>query len=126
MICDPNIIRTILLSLEADEPDTGDFTQEERSYHVFFAGQEGLLMASRTASVPPSKIGFIPLYLTSAGHDFLAISRDQARWDSTVSRVTESLGYPDLDSIRTVLLEECRASLSDVLDDNEGEEWKSC
>ncbi len=91
---DLDLIRSILLSMEANEhgiaadcPAIEGFTEEQIGYHVYLMGQAGLITVADATTLSDQSPSAIPLSITWAGHDFLDSVKDETLWKKAKSIV---------------------------------------
>ena len=84
---DIDLIRTILLSMEANEhgfagtsPAIEGHSEEQIGYHVYLMGQAGLITTADATCLSDQSPNAIPLSITWAGHDFLDSVKDETLW----------------------------------------------
>src|SRR5438128_2449896 len=82
-----DLVRTILMRLE-DSPSAeaarpfgfASYTPEEVGYHAYIMMEDGLIKGAAITSTVTKGPAAMPVALTSKGHDFLDVARDQKRW----------------------------------------------
>jgi hypothetical protein len=96
-----DLVRTILMRMESSSSgraprDLGikAFSPEEIAYHAHIMMQEGLVEGTDLTNMHSSGPEAIPRSLTSKGHDFLDLARDQERWNRAKAIVTKVGGAP--------------------------------
>jgi hypothetical protein len=83
-----DLVRIILMRLE-DSPSAeaarplsfAGFTPEEVGYHAYIMMEDGLIKGTDITSTASKGPAAMPRALTSKGHDFLDLARDQKRWN---------------------------------------------
>lgn len=91
MKLDKDVIREVLLAVEASDTDPYDTidlelpgrSREEVSYTVMLLAEAGLLVAEDLSSLGDDGFGWVPMRLTFAGHEFLDTVRDGEIWRRT-------------------------------------------
>ncbi|WP_085810979.1 DUF2513 domain-containing protein [Sphingomonas sp. TZW2008] len=91
MKLDKDLIRDILLAVEASDHDPRGFmeleiegrTRAELSYHVKILDDAGFLEAEDLSTLGPDGFEWQPQALTYRGHEFLETVRDSAVWQAT-------------------------------------------
>lgn len=84
---DMDLIRKILLAIEADEHgfapkiEIDGYTEEEIGYHAILLGEAGLVKVSDVTSMGNKSPEAIITRLTWAGHEFLDASRNNRIWN---------------------------------------------
>ena len=106
---DMDLGRKILLELEREKYDGSpqiyelpmieDYSEAEIEYHVGLLQEAGLLLAR----VPFDGSPLIPYKLTSQGHDFLDVARNQTTWEKAKKVVREKGGAATFSVFNTVL-----------------------
>lgn len=109
---DPDIIREVLIQIEADGGDpmawvTIDIpgaSELEISYHVEMLDEAGFIHATDCSSMDGHS--WIPSRLTWDGHELLDTIQDENIWSETKKRVSEAGGWtlPILQAIATDIL----------------------
>lgn len=116
---DFDLIRDILLKVEADEDALGTgwikLAIEGRdarivSYHVRLLDEAGLLEAQDLES--KGHFEWQPKRLTWAGHEFLDAARDEARWEKAKKLTAETAGNLSFEGLKYVLFELLRRTLA--------------
>ena len=99
---DWDLIRRILLAVEAeeqatglgwiefDEGELGDFSKEAVSYHVVLLGEAGLLDTIDAST--GGGIDVRPRRLTWEGHEFLDKARENSTWEKAKRLAAEKAG----------------------------------
>lgn len=107
-----DLLRTILLRAEASEPGTNvlELGLEEEfaeiAHHVELLVEAGLLRAQISyLDRSPTPVYVVIERLTWAGHEFLDLARDDARWDQVLARVTSTTGATSFEIVRSMLEE---------------------
>lgn len=98
MKLDQDLVREVLLAVEASEQDPRAFfkveigarNSEEISYHVMLLHEAGFIEATDTGSL--SRFEWQPKRLTYSGHEFLVSIRDNEVWAKTKSLAKEAGG----------------------------------
>jgi hypothetical protein len=90
---DIDLIRAILLDCESDGKlgVPGDHTNEEMADHVQQLLEEGLVEGVVQRNREGTPCGFAIIRLTSKGHDFVDVTRNQKFWTKTKGYVTKNL-----------------------------------
>jgi DNA-binding transcriptional ArsR family regulator len=108
---DLDLARQILAHLEKDSDADGKGCvevqiegREEReiSYHVMLLYEDGLVDA-RNAS-DGDGLCWMPMRLTSAGHEFLEASRDDGHWENAKKTVKEKGGGLSFELVKALLI----------------------
>lgn len=85
---DLDLVRAILLKLEADAPVHVDgYSDEVVAHHVHLMGQAGLLLVANITSVSDTLPMAAPLSITWAGHEFIHLARDNGIWKKAQEKV---------------------------------------
>jgi len=82
-----DLVRMILMRIE-DSPlgwaarpfEFAGYTPEEVGYHAHIMAEDGLIEAADVTTMHSKGPEAMPRALTSKGHDFLDLARDQQRW----------------------------------------------
>lgn len=98
---DPDLVRDILLAIEATPKDSlmkevlPDRDQREVNYHLIMLAEAGYIRfeASRSSSNPDRLIEVWPFGLTWDGHDFLDTVRDPKIWAQTKDGALAAGGF---------------------------------
>lgn len=91
---DMNLIRSLLLEVEGEEPkpDLTKYSEEQQVYHCALLIEAGLV----DGAVVPNEIGYPAatsiIKLTWAGHEFLDAARDEESWQKTTQRIAKAGG----------------------------------
>jgi len=92
---DMDLIRQILLSVEADEHgfvdklELLDYTQEQIGYHIYLLGEAGLANVLTTTSHGSKSPKAIIRNLTWAGHEFLDSARENTIWNQAKDKINK-------------------------------------
>ena len=107
-----DLLRTILLRAEASDAGTNvlelGLEQEfaEVAHHVELLVEAGLLKAQISyLDRSPTPVYVVIERLTWAGHEFLDLARDDARWNQVLARVTATTGATSFEIVRSMLEE---------------------
>ena len=117
---DLEVLREILLAVEdAEGPfDLTDRRLGGRSFGELAQHAELLIEAGLIkGEVVSSDSSGVPVYvrilrLTWAGHEFLDLARDDARWNQVLARVTATTGATSFEIVRDLLHEAHAATLT--------------
>lgn len=113
---DPELIRKILLHIEAHDNlqfDFAGYDDQTIGYHVRLISQAGLAHAN----APTAMSGEIILQdsghtaLTWEGHEFLDAARDEARWKKAKSIVKEQAGAVSIGVLTQLLAQLMRQAI---------------
>jgi hypothetical protein len=103
---DMDLVRRILLTMEAEAPASGTggitidgYDAESIAYHVIIMGEAGLLVVIDESTF--ANIDAIPVRLTWAGHEFIESVRDEAQW-KTVKTQAEKAGGLVFEVVKSV------------------------
>ncbi len=108
---DMDLVRSILLKIEASEDDrragiklgsVEGHSAVEVSYHVKLLAQAGLIEAKHLSTFDTSK--WVPRQLTWAGHEFLDAARDANLWERAKCTVLKQTGGLSLEVLKSVLI----------------------
>ena len=114
---DMDLAREILLEMECRDSTAEEvqrisiegYTSEQVSYHVKLLCDAGYMEGHNASS--SARILWLPKSLTSAGHEFLELSRVDTRWSEARKIVTEKAGSVGFESIKEVLVSLARSTL---------------
>ncbi len=91
---DMDLIRQLLLTIEADEHgfatrdiEIPSYTQEQIDYHAVLLGEAGLAEVTDVTTMGSKSPKAILLRLTWAGHEFLDSSRENHIWNQAKDKV---------------------------------------
>lgn len=94
---DMDLVRRILLTMEADAPASGTdgieidgYDDETVAYHVIIMGEAGLLVVIDGSTL--AGVNAIPERLTWAGHEFIESVRDDAQWGNVKTQAEKAGG----------------------------------
>ena len=109
---DMELIRKMLLELEGEAPvDLSQYSKEQQTYHTVLLLESGLITSingsldriARDGRGNP--IGFPPLRLTWAGHEFLDAAKNDTIWNQTRNLIKTKAGDVSFEVLKTVLTE---------------------
>ena len=108
MIRDLDLIRAVLLAVEADDQpdhwttiDVPGYSPEEVSYHVKILAQAGLIEAQDVSSL--AQFDWRPVSLTWQGHEFLDVARDDTRWNRAKETLLDKIGTIGFGALQQLL-----------------------
>ncbi len=108
---DLNLVRSIVLAVEnlpngfvASALAIDGYTDEQIGYHSYLIVDAGLANGFDATTVDSTSPSWTILHLTSAGHDFADVARDEGNWRKTVGLVTSKAGGATLDIVKEVLV----------------------
>ena len=90
---DMDLIRAMLMSIEADEHgfapkiEIPNYTQEEIGYHAVLLGEAGLAIVSDITTFGVKSPQAIVIRLTWSGHEFLDAARDKTIWNQAKDKI---------------------------------------
>jgi hypothetical protein len=108
---DMDLIRAILLDLEASEETTGRVPMEldleghseaEIMYHVVLMGEAGLVETWDNSTMGEQVV--LPTRLTWSGHEFLDAAREESRWAKAKKFAMEKTGGLSFDVMKQILI----------------------
>jgi hypothetical protein len=105
---DMDLVRGILLALEARDPEESGavhvdgYTERAVMYHSRLLMQAGLIEAI-DSPVLQDAIRVIPLRLTWSGHEFLDAARSPAMWSAAKKRAGDGFASLPLDVVKALL-----------------------
>lgn len=96
---DPDLVRDILLAVEANDDvpmgwmnlEIEGRNQQELAYHVQILHEAGLLVAQDLSSI--GSYDWRPRRLTAEGHDFLDAARSDTVWQEAKKRLGDVGGF---------------------------------
>ncbi len=97
---DMDLIREILLAIEADEHgfapkiEIPGYTQEQIGYHAVLLGEAGLVQVVDVTSMGSKSPEAMVNRLTWAGHEFLDSARENKRWNQAKDMINKIGGVP--------------------------------
>lgn len=115
---DLNLVRSIILAVE--EFPTGfvlsnltidGYTDEQIGYHSYLIVDAGLANGVDARAIDSTSPTWKILHLTSAGHDFADLAREDGNWKKTVGLVTTKAGGATLDIVKDVLVSLAKGTL---------------
>ena len=93
---DMDLIRKILFAIEDNEhgyinhlPEIPGYSEEQVGYHCFLLHNARLIEGMNAANMGTSSPCYAPKYLTSAGHDFINMARQDTLWKRAKDKVME-------------------------------------
>jgi len=92
---DMDLIRKILLTIEADEHgfapkiEIPGYTQEQIDYHAVLLGEAGLVQAHDMTDMGAKSPQAMITQLTWAGHEFLDVARENNIWNQAKDKVNK-------------------------------------
>ncbi len=106
---DMDLVRSILLQVEANEDDPRGMipldipgkSPMDVSYHVMLMAEAGLITAHDLSS--SSGYNFIPKRLTWSGHEFLDAARNETVWNETKMTVAKKAGTVSFEVLKALL-----------------------
>ena len=108
---DADLMRALLLAVEASphgyihgNPAVPGYDDETVAYHAFLMDEAGLVEARITKTLSSPSPTAVIVRLTSAGHDFLDVARDDARWKRAVKAAAGVFSIPILKDLLEKLL----------------------
>ena len=90
---DMDLIRAMLMSIEADEHgfaskiEIPNYTQEEIGYHAVLLGEAGLAIVSDITTFGVKSPQAMVIRLTWSGHEFLDAARDKTIWNQAKDKI---------------------------------------
>lgn len=108
---DLNLVREILLAVEASDADPYDMmelqieghTKCEIAYHVMMMHEAELITATDVSSIGTNHFHWKPRHIRWAGHEFLDAARNDSIWKKATNMVAEKTGGASLDLLIEVL-----------------------
>jgi hypothetical protein len=110
---DKNLIREILLAVEASESgwapgpeeyNIEGYTAEQINYHALLLVDAGFAMGQDMSMMSGPAQGYISR-LTWDGHEFLDVARDDSRWNQAQSIAKEKVGSVTMEVLKAILVE---------------------
>jgi hypothetical protein len=91
---DMNLIRSLLLQIEGEEPkpDLGQYSQEQKIYHSALLIEAGLVDGEIITNGSGYPATTIIIRLKWAGHEFLDAARDEDNWQRATKSVAKAGG----------------------------------
>lgn len=121
MMRDMDLVRTILLSLEAEpqgyhrgQLKIEGYTSENVNYHAFLMGDANLLSVIDITHHEGSGPEAIPLTITWTGYDFLDACRDEGRWNKA-KEIFAQMGGVTFDVAKQILVSLLQAQATQIL-----------
>ena len=113
---DMDLIRKILLALEADAQGWGDpnlsiegYTDEQVGYNCWLIVDAGLAIGEDINA--DQRFGWWAQRLTWAGHEFLDAARDTPRWNKAKSIILDKAGGVSFELLKQLLLQLARQAV---------------
>jgi hypothetical protein len=116
---DKNLIREILLAVEAselgwapgpEEYQIEGYTDEQINYHALLIVDAGLAIGGDISEMPSPAQGYISR-LTWDGHEFLDVARDDSIWNQAQSIAKAKVGSVTMDMLKEILAELMKKTL---------------
>ena len=109
---DMNLIRDILLAVEASDEDPRGMidldipgrSKKEVAYHVQLLGEAGLLDVRKLSTMGTDGFDCRPKSLTWPGHDFLDAIRDDGIWSGVLDKLKAVGGATTLEVVKTIAI----------------------
>jgi hypothetical protein len=89
---DMNLIRLLLLEVEAEEPkpDLSAFTQDQQVYHMALCIEAGLIDGSIINNNQGYPAGTAAIRLTWKGHEFLDAAKNDTLWKNAAEKIKKT------------------------------------
>lgn len=106
---DLDLLRTVLLAMEADDFEPGatlaldGYTEDVVGYHVYLLADAGLLVGDSAGHMGTPMPFWMPRHLTFAGHDFLDAARNDEAWRKVTGAAGRTVGTMALDVVKSTL-----------------------
>jgi len=113
MKCDKNLIREILLAVEASESGWAPgpeeykiegYTEEQINYHALLVVDAGFAIGGDLGGMAGPAQGYISR-LTWDEHEFLDVARDDSRWNQAQSIAKAKVGSVTMEVLKEILVE---------------------
>ena len=111
MTRDLELIRKLIFVVEAsptgyvkDDLEIEGYSPEQIGYHAYLLVDAGLAKGVDITTMGSSSPNWRILHLTSAGHDFADVARDDSTWKKATGLVKNKAGGVTLDVMKQVLI----------------------
>ena len=118
MKCHMDLIRKIMLAIEADEAGGAldglaveGYTEQQIGYHVHMLKEAGLVKAMKTSDLSSPFPQAVATGLPWEGHEFLDAARDEGRWQKAMNFVKEKGGTITVAALTQLLMSYMKSSL---------------
>lgn len=114
---DMDLVRRILLAIEADETDghqgidlkVDDAPRETVAFHLILMAEAGLIRGYETSD--KAGRGFTATRMTWEGYEFLDAARSETAWTSAKAKVAGKAGGLAFEVLKALLIDQARRAI---------------